>query len=68
MMEDNQVTRLYNKAGKHIASLLACGTDAKGTVTCVDLCLPSGEVLYCGVNLELVEVFTKYFDTENLDA
>jgi hypothetical protein len=48
--------------------LLACGTDAKGTVTCVDLCLPSGEVLYCGVNLELVEVFTKYFDTENIDA
>lgn len=56
--------RLRGKDGDYL-TLLPCGVnpDTK-EVTCVDLCLPSGEVLWCGIDIELVNIFAERLGIE----
>lgn len=61
----NNCIRLRGKNGNYL-SLLPCGEDADGNVTCVDLCVPGGKVLYCGVPVGLVEVFVEHLGFETI--
>lgn len=61
----NSCIRLRGKNGNYL-SLLPCGCDENGNVVCVDLCEPNGNVLYCGVPIELVNVFVEKFGVEKI--
>jgi len=57
--------RLRGKNGNFV-TILPCGTDVNGNVTNVDLCKPNGEVLYCGVDIELVNIFCEELGLERI--
>ncbi len=50
--------RVYNSDGDHKLSILPC-SEVEGRY---DLCTPDGEVLYCDVDPELVEVLALVMD------
>lgn len=62
----NSVIRLRNKSGEYL-SLLPCGISENGEVVCVDLCRPDGTVLYCGVPIDLVNVFAEELGIEDIE-
>lgn len=63
--EDNCI-RLRGKTGDYL-TLLSCAVDKHGKTVCVDLCRPSGKVLYCGVPVDLVNVFVEELGLELID-
>lgn len=64
--DGKSVVRLYDGEGEHCLSLLPCGADENGKTSCVDLALPSGKVLYCGVPLGLVDVLVEHVGLEEI--
>ena len=64
--DGNSCIRLRGHKGNYI-SLLPCGVNSTGEVVCVDLCKPSGEVLYCGVPIDLVNVFVSELGLEPIE-
>lgn len=61
-LEWNECIRLYNEKGEHVASLLTCIDDDNS----IDLALPDGKVLYCGVENEFVECIKQLLPVELL--
>ncbi len=47
ILRSDNCVRLYNAAGEHKLSLVPCDEDGDGNVCVVDLCTPTGKVLYC---------------------
>jgi hypothetical protein len=61
---DENCVRIYDSKGGHKLSLLPCSVDEQGDVVCVDLCLPSGSVVYCGVPIDLVNTLVEHLGLE----
>lgn len=57
---DENCVRIYDSKGSHKLSLLPCSVDEQGNVVCVDLCLPSGAVVYCDVPIDLVNTLVEH--------
>lgn len=55
----NFCLRICNEEGEHCLSLLPCGIDRNGDVICWDLADPDGNVVWCGIENDLVDVFVK---------
>lgn len=67
LQDDGKCVRFYDKEGNHRLSLLPCGL-VDGKVVCVDLCRPSGKVLYCGVQIDLVNVFVEALGLQDVQT
>lgn len=64
-LPNGKCIRLRGKSGNYL-SLLPCGLNESGQVVCVDLCRPDGKVLYCGVPIDLVNVFVEELGLEEI--
>jgi len=64
--DGNSCVRLRGHKGDFL-TLLPCGVSEDGEVVSVDLAKPSGEVLYCGVPIDLVNVFVDQLGLEEID-
>lgn len=62
----NHCIRLRGKNGNYL-SVLPCGTNAVGEVVCFDLCEPSGKVLYCGIDVQLVDLLCEHLGMEEIN-
>jgi hypothetical protein len=62
--------RFRDKNGVHKASIAACdyniNDEGNYELNC-DLCLPNGEVLYCGINEYLLSLLINIFGTEPVE-
>jgi hypothetical protein len=63
----NQCIRLRDEKGNHRLSLLVCGVDDNGETKWVDLATPDGKVVYCGVDIGLVNLFISFLGLESVD-
>lgn len=56
----NLCLRICNEEGEHCLSLLPCGIDMNGDVNCWDLADPDGQVVYCGIENDLVDSLVQH--------
>lgn len=64
--DGNSCIRLRGQHGNYL-SLLPCGCDENGNTVCVDLCEPNGKVLWCGVDIGLVNILVEYLGFERIE-
>lgn len=65
--DGNSCIRLRGSRGNYV-TLLPCGIGGNGQVESVDLCEPTGEVLYCGVPIDLVNIFIEKLGLEKIEG
>jgi hypothetical protein len=63
--DGNDVIRLRRADGTYL-SILPCSKNENGEMVRFDLAEPSGEVLFCGIDLELVMTLIENFGKEKI--